>query len=108
MSRKWKKGFFFLTLGLSILVGCLMAKKTEFYQRFFEPMYDQTKDVMRLHYNPTQGQLYLLLEFLISFAVSFGLVWLLSFIIMRIFVRNFTAADWSLTREMQTSGKRDV
>ena len=107
MSRKWKKGFFCLTLGLSILVGCLMAKKTEFYQRSFESMFDQTKDVMRLHYHPT-GQLYLLLEFLISVAVSFGMVWLLSFIIMRIFVRNFTAADWSLIRKMQTSDKRDV
>ena len=108
-SLSWKKGFFSLTLILSLLFGFLVAKKTEFYKRFFEPMFDQTKDVMWLQHNfSTQSLIYLLVEFLISFAVPFGLVWLLSFITMRIVVRDFTGSDWSLTRKMQASDKHNL
>ena len=103
-----------LTLILSLLFGFLVAKKTEFYKRFFEPMFDQTKYVMWLQHNfSTQSLIYLLAEFLISFflisfAVPFGLVWLLSFITMRIVVRDFTGSDWSLTRKMRASDKHNL
>ena len=109
ISRNWKRGLFSLTLVLSVLLGFLVAKKTEFYKRFLGPMFDQTKDVMWIQHNfSTQSQIYFFVEFLISFAVPFGLVWLLSFITMRIVVRDFTGSDWSLTRKMQASDKHNL
>ena len=103
-SKNWKKGVFYLTLVLSTLFGVLIATKTAFYKHFFEPMYDKTQNIAYIQYEISiTTQLGWLVEFLIMFAVPFGLVWLLSFVIMRIFVRDFTASDWSLslTRSMQ-------
>ena len=99
-----KKGVFYLTLVVSTVFGVLMATKAAFYKHFFEPMYDKTQDIAYIQYEiPIATQLGWLVEFLIMFAVPFGLVWLLSFVIMRIFVRDFTASDWSLslTRTMR-------
>lgn len=106
----WKKGVFYLTLVLSTVFGVLMATKTAFYQHFFEPLYNKTQDMAYMRYEiPIATQLGWLVEFLIMFAVPFGLVWLLSFVIMRIFVRDFTASDWSpsLTRTMQAKDSRN-
>ena len=106
----WKKGVFYLTLVVSSVFGVLMATKTAFYQHFFEPRYDKTQDIALIQYEiPITTQLGLLAEFLIMFAGPFGLVWLLSFITMRIFVRDFTAADWSLplTRTMRSKDSRN-
>ena len=106
----WKRGVFYLTLVVSIVFGVLMATKTAFYKHFFESMYDKTQDIAYIQYEiPIATQLGWLVEFLIMFAVPFGLVWLLSFVIMRIFVRDFTASDWplSLTRTMQTKDSRN-
>ena len=102
MSRNWKKGFFSLTLVLSVLFGFLVAKKTVFYERLLKSGYDPNTDVMRLQYDfSTESQFYLLVEFLISFAVPFGLIWLLYFITMRFVVCDFTVSDWSLIRKMR-------
>ncbi len=109
-SKSWKKGVFYLTLVLSVLFGGLMATKTAFYQHFFQPMSDKTQDIARIQYEiPIATQLGFLAEFLIMFAVPFGLVWLLSFVTMRIFVRDFTVSDWSLslTRSMQAKNSRN-
>ena len=96
-SINWKKGVFYLTLVVSIVFGVLMATKTAFYKHIFEPRYDKTQDIALIQYEiPITTQLGFLAEFLIMFAVPFGLVWLLSFIAMRIFVRDFTTSDWSL------------
>ena len=106
----WKKGIFYLTLVVSIVFGGVMATKTAFYQHFFEPMYHKTQDIAWVRYEiPIATQLGWLVEFLIMFAVPFGLVWLLSFITMRIFVRDFTASDWSLslTRTMRAKDSRN-
>ena len=106
----WKKGVFYLTLVVSTVFGVLMATKTAFYQHFFQPMSDKTQDIAQIQYEiPIATQLGFLAEFLIMFAVPFGLVWLLSFVIMRIFVRDFTASDWSLslTRTMQAKDSRN-
>lgn len=108
MSRIWKKGFFYLTLGLSILFGYLVAKQTEFYKHLLKSMSDQTKDVMRLQYKSTSTEVYLWIEFLICFAVPFGLVWLLYFITMRLVVRDYKVSGWSLTRKMRSSNKGNV
>ena len=105
-----KKGVFYLTLVVSIVFGVLMATKTAFYTHFFEPMSGKTQDIAWIRYEiPIATQLGWLVEFLIMFAVPFGLVWLLSFVIMRIFVRDFTASDWalSLTRTMRAKGSRN-
>ena len=88
-----------------------MATKTAFYKHVFEPMYDKTQDIARIQYEiPIATQLGFLAEFLIMFAVPFGLVWLLSFVTMRVFVRDFTASDWSLslTRTRQPSNKHNL
>lgn len=109
-SISWKKGIFYLTLVLSILFGVLVATKTAFYKHAFEPMYDKTQDIAYVqHEIPIATQLGFLAEFLIMFAVPFGLVWLLSFVPMRIFVRDFTASDWplSLTRTMRAKDSRN-
>ena len=87
-----------------------MATKTAFYQHFFEPMYHKTQDIARIQYEiPIATQLGWLVEFLIMFAVPFGIVWLLSFVTMRIFVRDFTVSDWSLslTRTMRAKDSRN-
>ena len=100
----WKKGVFYLTLVVSIVFGVLMAMKTAFYKHFFQPMSDKPQDIVWVqHEIPIATQLGWLVEFLIMFALPFGLTWLLSFVIMRIFVRDFTASDWSLslTRTMR-------
>lgn len=107
---KWKKGVFYLTLVLSVLLGFLVAKKSAFYKLLFQSMSHEAQDVMRLHHNvSTLTAIYLFGEFLISFAVPFGLVWLLSFITMRIVVRDFTVSDWSLslTRTMRAKDSRN-
>ena len=99
-----------MTLVVSIVFGGVMATKTAFYQHFFGPMYHKTQDIAWVRYEiPIATQLGWLVEFLIMFAVPFGLVWLLSFITMRIFVRDFTAADWSLslTRTMRAKDARN-
>lgn len=106
----WKKGVFYLTLVVSIVFGVLMATKTAFYQHFFQPMSDKTQDIAWIQYEiPIATQLGWLVEFLIMFAVPFGLVWLLSFVIMRIFVRDFTTSDWllSLTRTIRAKSSRN-
>ena len=107
----WKKGVFYLTLVVSIVFGVLMATKTAFYKHFFQPRFDKTQDIAYIQYEvPIATQLGLLAEFLIMFAVPFGLVWLLSFVAMRILVRDFTASDWSLslTRTRQPSNKHNL
>ena len=109
-SRSWKKGVFYLTLVVSISFGVLMATKTAFYQHFFEPLSDKTQNIAYIQYEISMTtQLGWLAEFLIMFAVPFGLVWLLSFLTMRIFVRDFTVSDWSLslTRSMQAKDSRN-
>ncbi len=106
----WKKGVFYLTLVVSTVFGVLMATKTAFYKHFFQPMSDKTQDIARIQYEiPIATQLGFFAEFLIMFAVPFGLIWLLSFVTMRIFVRGFTASDWSLslTRTMRTKDSRN-
>ena len=106
----WKKGVFYLTLVVSVVFGVLMATKTAFYKHFFQPMYDKTQDIAYIQYEiPIATQLGWLVEFLIMFVLPFGLVWLLSFVIMRIFVRDFTASDWSLslTRTMRARDSRN-
>ena len=103
-SKNWKKGVFYLTLVLSTLFGVLMATKTAFYKHFFEPLFNKTQDIAWIRTEISMAtQLGFLAEFLIMFAVPFGLIWLLSFFTMRVFVRDFTASDWSLslTRSMQ-------
>ena len=109
-SISWKKGVFYLTLAVSIVFGGVMATKTAFYQHFFQPMSHKTQDIAWVRYEISIGtQLGWLVEFLIMFAVPFGLVWLLSFVTMRIFVRDFTASDWSLslTRTMRAKSSRN-
>ena len=106
----WKKGVFHLTLFLSILFGFLVAKKTAFYRHSFEALYAKTQDAWIEYEIPIATQLGLLVEFLIMFTVPFGLVWLLSFVIIRIFVRDFTVSDWSLsvTRTMRAKDLQNL
>ena len=109
-SISWKKGVFYLTLVVSVVFGVLMVTKTAFYKHFFQPMYDKPQGIVWMqHEIPIATQLGLLVEFLIMFAVPFSLVWLLSFITMRVFVRDFTASDWSLslTRAVRAKNSRN-